>query len=222
MVINLVLADDEELFRVGIAHILGRDKTINILYEASNGKDLIDYLAGCEVLPDIVLTDIKMPEINGVEVTKIIHEAFPHVGIIALTTYNTNSFISNRIGVGASANLVKNSSPEKVIHTIKQVYHKGFYYDTLVMKILNEEKHRNSHSNKSVFDDAFFTPREKEILALICQQKTTQEISKKLYISPRTVDVHRKHVLEKAGVKNIAGLVIFAVKNDLFSPGITD
>lgn len=222
MRINVVLADDEELFRVGIAHILGRDKTIKIVHEAINGKDLIDYLAGCEVLPDIVMTDIKMPEINGVEVTKIIHEAFPNIGIIALTTYNTKSFIRNMIGVGASAYLVKNSSPEKVIHTIKQVYLKGFYYDTYVMTILNEDNKTKNDNDKSVFDDAFFTPREKEIVGLICRQQTTQEISKHLFISPRTVEVHRKNIIEKAKVKNIAGLVVFAVKNNMFSPNLID
>ena len=222
MLINVVIADDEELFRVGISYILSRDKEINILYEATNGRELLDFLAACDPLPDIIITDIKMPELNGVEVTKIINEAYPKVGIIALTTYNTKSFIRNMIGVGASAYLVKNSSPEKVIHTLKQVYYNGFYYDKNVMEILKENRKSKGESEKSVFDDAFLTPREKEILDLICKQYTSQEISKRLSISPRTVEVHRKNVIEKAKVKNTAGLVIFAMKNHLVSPNITE
>ena len=222
MLINVVIADDEELFRVGIAHILSRDKEINILYEASNGIELLDFLAGRDPLPDIVITDIKMPELNGVEVTKVISQAYPKVGIIALTTYNTKSFIRNMIGVGASAYLVKNSSPAKVLHTLKQVYYNGFYYDSHVMEILNENSKTKGDGEKSVFDNSFLTPREKEILDLICKQHTTQEIGKRLFISPRTVEVHRKNMVEKTGVRNITGLVIFAMKNHLVSLNITE
>jgi DNA-binding NarL/FixJ family response regulator len=222
MLINVVIADDEELFRVGISYILSRDEEINILYEATNGRELLDFLAGCDQLPDIIITDIKMPELNGVEATKVISEAYPKVGIIALTTYNTKSFIRNMIGVGASAYLVKNSSPQKVLHTIKQVYYNGFYYDRNVMEILNENRKPKNDGEKSVFDDGFLTPREKEILYLICKQYTTQEISKRLFISSRTVEVHRKNVIEKAEVKNIAGLVVFAIKNHLVSPNINE
>jgi DNA-binding NarL/FixJ family response regulator len=223
MIINVVLADDEELFRVGMSHILSRDAEINIIYEASNGKELLDYLGGCETLPDIVITDIKMPEINGVEVTKILNNTYPEVGIIALTTYNTKSFIRNMIDVGASAYLVKNSSPDKVLHTIKQVFYKGFCYDKQVMSILNEANTSKKRGTvKSVFDDDFLTPREQEVLELICRQYTNLEIGEKLFISSRTVEVHRKNILVKTGVKNIAGLVIFAINNDLIPPIIIE
>ena len=90
------------------------------------------------------------------------------------------------------------------------------------MKILSENRKLRGQVEKSVFDDAFLTPREKEILDLICEQYTTQEISKRLFISPRTVEVHRKHMLQKAKVKNIAGLVIFAMNNNLVSPNISE
>lgn len=222
MLINVVIADDEELFRVGISYILSRDKEINILYEATNGRELIDFLKTSDTLPDVIITDIKMPELNGVEATKLISEAYPEVGIIALTTYNTKAFIRNMISVGASAYLVKNSSPEKVIHTIKQVYYNGFYYDNKVMETLSENGKSSGEDDKSIFDDDFLTRREKEILDLICKQYTNQEISKLLFISSRTVEVHRKNIIEKADVKNIAGLVIFAIKNHLVSPNISE
>ncbi|PKA84435.1 LuxR family two component transcriptional regulator [Ulvibacter sp. MAR_2010_11] len=223
MQINVVLADDEELFRVGMSYILSRDPEIRIAYEASNGKELLTYLENATDLPHIIIMDIKMPELNGVEATKIIHRQFPSVNIIALTTYNTKPFIRNMIAVGASAYLVKNSPPDKVIHTIKQVYYKGFYYDSYVMQIVNDRYSSvNEASERSIFDESFITPREKEVLEYICKQHTTQEIAEALFISPRTVEVHRKNLLEKTGVKNIAGLVIFAINNTLVSPEIID
>ena len=216
MQINLVLADDEELFRVGLSYILSRDSDINIVHEAGNGKELLEYLASCERLPDIIIIDIKMPELNGVEATKTIHKAYPEISIIALTTYNTKPFIRNMIDVGACAYLVKNSPTNKVLHTIKQVFYNGFYYDNDVLKAIKGIGNAsNKNELKTVFDDEFITPREKEILELICHQLTSQEIAERLFISKRTVEVHRKNLLEKARVKNIAGLVIFAIQNEL-------
>lgn len=223
MQINVVIADDEELFRVGMVHILSRDKEINIVFQATNGRELLEYLATCETLPDIIITDIKMPYLNGVEATKAISKAYAEVGIIALTTYNTKPFIRNMIEVGASAYLVKNSPPAKVLHTIKQVYYNGFYYDTEVMKIVKEQhENKDKADSKTVFDETFLSEREKEVLALICKQLTSAEIGEKLFISPRTVEVHRQKLLEKTGVKNIAGLVIFAIYNDLIPPILTE
>lgn len=219
MQINVLIADDEELFRVGLAHILSRDEQINIVHQAENGNQLLEYLASCEILPDIIVTDIKMPELNGVEATKVINQAYKEVGIIALTTYNTKPFIRNMLDVGASAYLVKNSAPAKVLHTIKQVYYNGFYYDNEVLQIVNERASSKSrNAEKSVYDDTFLTERETEVLEGICNQMTSVEIGEKLFISPRTVEVHRKNLLEKTGVKNIAGLVIFAINNDLVPP----
>ena len=127
------------------------------------------------------------------------------------------------IDVGASAYLVKNSPPSKVLHTIKQVFYNGFYYDKLVMSVLNDRfATKHSASEKTVFDEDFLSPREREVLALICKQFKTTEIAEQLFISPRTVEVHRKNLLEKTGVKNIAGLVIFAINNDLIPPIIID
>lgn len=218
MKIRIVLADDEELFRIGMYHILSKDEHLEIVFQASNGKDLIEYLESTDTSPDIIVMDIKMPELNGVEATKLISQQYPSINIIALTTYNTKPFIRNMIDVGASAYLVKNSHTELVLQTIKQVYFNGFYYDSQVMEALKSAKNKRKGDDKTVFDDDFITDREKEILEEICLQKTSQEIADKLFISKRTVEVHRKNLLEKTGVKNMAGLVIFAIKNELISP----
>jgi DNA-binding NarL/FixJ family response regulator len=217
LTIKVVLADDEELFRVGIALILSRDPEIEILYQAENGQQLLDYLETQETLPDIVVTDIKMPELNGVEATKMLRKLYPEIGVIALTTYNTKPFIRNMIHVGASAYLVKNSAPAQMLHTVKQVFHNGFYYDNHVMEVLNSKQQAISEE-KSAYDANFLTDRETQILTLICKQYITSEIAEELHISPRTVEVHRKNLLEKTGVKNIAGLVVMAIQNGLVPP----
>ena len=222
MKIKLILADDEELFRVGMSHILSKDPEIDIVFQASNGKELLDYLATCEDLPDIIIMDIKMPELNGVEATKTIHVVYPEISIIALTTYNTKPFIRNMIDVGASAYLVKNSPTQKVMHTIKQVFYNGFYYDSHVMDAVKGLKSQDKNEVKTVFDEDFITQREKEVLELICLQKTSQEIAEQLFISKRTVEVHRKNLLEKTSVKNLAGLVVFAIQNNLVSLSIIE
>jgi len=214
--IKIILVDDEELFRSGIAFILNREENINILHQSSNGRELLDYLAIAPTLPDIVLMDLKMPLLNGVETTKILKVEYPDINIIALSSYHSKAFVINMINEGASSYIIKNSSPADMIKTINAVAEKGFYYDSIALRIIKEEKKQSIYDNvKSVLDENFLTAREKEILELICKQHNTKEIAEKLFVSPRTVDVHRKNILLKTEVKNLAGLVVFAIQNDL-------
>ena len=126
--INLVIADDEQLFRSGIRFLLEREENFNVIYEARNGQELLDFISNTEEFPDVILMDLKMPEMDGIEATKAIHKSHPNIKIIALTSYDGKSFITNMIDVGASSYLHKNTSPKTVIHTINEVYKKGFYY----------------------------------------------------------------------------------------------
>jgi DNA-binding NarL/FixJ family response regulator len=213
--IKIVLADDEELFRKGIYFLLQREKNIEVVFEASNGAEIIDYLKTCDTQPDIILMDLKMPGINGVEATKIIHKEFSEVKIIALTSYNTKSFIANMINVGAVSYLVKSASPIEMIETINEVAIKGFYYNDIVMQVIQDDILSNNKSNKSTFDEEFLTNREREVLTLICQQLSTNEIAEKLFISSRTVEGHRTNLMIKTESKNIAGLVVYAIQNKL-------
>jgi DNA-binding NarL/FixJ family response regulator len=157
--------------------------------------------------------DLKMPLLNGVEATKIIRNDFPEIKIIALTSYNTDTFIANMIHVGASSYLIKNATPNEMIETINEVARKGFYYNDAVLKIINDNSF--SKKNKSKLDEDFITNREKEVLQLICEQKSTAEIAEILFISPRTVEGHRNNMMLKSESKNIAGLVVFAIQNQL-------
>jgi len=216
--IKIFLADDEELFRKGIVFLLQREENIEILFEASNGKELIDKLKEStqENLPDIIMMDLKMPLLNGVEATKLIHKDFPGIRIIALTSYNTKSFIANMINVGAASYLVKNASPVDMIKTVNEVAQKGFYYNEIVMEVIHQNMISNATS-RTVLDEDFLTEREKEVLELICKQYSSAEIGEMLSLSTRTVDGHRNNLLLKTNSKNMAGLVIFAIQNKIIN-----
>ena len=216
--INIALADDELLFLQGLKAILGNEEHINILFDAKDGEDLIKQLRAAKTLPEIVVTDLKMPNLNGVEVTKIINKEFPDIKVIALTSYFSKPFILNMISIGAVAYLAKNSTPALMIKTIEEVADKGFYYDGKVMQYVHESiTNPKDKKTKSTFDTNYFTKREVEVLELICQQFTTNDIGEKLFISPRTVEGHRNNLLLKTESKNVAGLVIYALKNKLVS-----
>lgn len=207
--------DDEILFRKGISFLLSREKNIDIIFEAADGEELIDFLQNnLKKHPDIIIMDLKMPGINGVEATKIIHAEFPKIKIIALTSYNSKSFIANMIDVGAVSYLIKNATPLELITTINEVALKGFYYTDDVMKIIQDDV-LTSKKTKSIFDNNFLTTREMDVLKLICYQKSTIEIAEDLFISPRTVEGHRNNLLLKTESRNIAGLVVYAVQNEI-------
>ncbi|MFK8059182.1 MAG: response regulator [Polaribacter sp.] len=214
--INIAIADDEQLFRSGIRFLLEREANFNVIFEAENGQELIDFVTDTEEFPDVILMDLKMPEMNGVETTKVIHKTHPDIKIIALTSYGGKSFITNMIDVGASSYLLKNTSPKMVIHTINEVFEKGFYYDEKVLKIIHENIISSSGKRiKSDLDKKLLSKREIDVLELICEQCTTTEIAEKLFISPRTVEGHRNNLLLKTESKNVAGLVIYGIQKKL-------
>ncbi|MFV8392594.1 response regulator transcription factor [Flavobacterium sp. LB2P6] len=213
--IKIIVVDDEILFRKGICFLLGRETNIEIIFEASNGDELISFLQNnINNHPDIIIMDLKMPVINGVEATKIIRKEFPELKIIALTSYDSKSFVANMIDVGAVSYLIKNTTPQELLTTIKEVASKGFYYTDYVLKIIQSDVLTNKKT-KSNFDSNFLSPREIEVLKLICIQKSTVEIAAQLFISPRTVEGHRNNLLLKTESRNIAGLVVYAVQNEL-------
>lgn len=213
--IKIILVDDEVLFRKGISFLLEREQNIEIIFEASNGRELISFLRESTIHPNIIIMDLKMPLLNGVEATKIIHEEFPEIKIIALTSYDTKSFIANMIQIGAASYLVKNTTPAEMIKTINEVFEKGIYYNEAVLEVIREGIIPSNVKSKSVFDEDCLTNREKEVLLFICKQMNTQEIADKLFLSPRTVEGHRNNLLLKTDSKNVAGLVVYAIQNNI-------
>lgn len=217
--ISIALTDDEKLFRKGMAMILN-DYDADIVMQASNGLELIDQIKTAENIPDVILLDLQMPELDGIETTKRLKAEYPDLKIIILTTHYSKAFIINMIEYGASAYLAKDAEPDEVWNTIKEVHEKGFSYDEKVMKAIRENMVAGYPNKQVSFGQVKLTNRELEILMLICEEKTTNEIAVQLFISPRTVEGHRNNLLDKTGAKNTAGLVLYAVKNKIVDPGI--
>jgi len=220
MKINIALTDDEQLFRKGMQMILADIDEVDVVVEAANGRDLLEQLKGVDVPVHVVLLDLQMPVLDGIETTKLLHEQYPDSKVVILTTHYSKAFILNMIELGASAYLAKDAEPEQVIETVRGVAENGFYYDSYVMEVIRENMVAG-YPNKSVaFGPVKLTNREMEILQLVCQEKTTNEMAEELFLSPRTIEGHRNNLLEKTGAKNTAGLVIYAVKNKIVDPEI--
>jgi DNA-binding NarL/FixJ family response regulator len=213
---SILIADDEVLFRKGICYLL-QDYGFKVVYEASNGVEVLDYLKQHTQHPDVILMDIKMPELNGVETTSQIAQLYPNIKIIALSSYISSTFITNTIRIGASSYLPKNASPEHMLETINGVLQNGYYFNRFMRQHISQVALKASKSAKEFYDDSLFTKKEQEVLTLLCKQYTTQEIAQIMQISPRTVEGHRNNLLQKTDAKNIAGLVIFALRYNIIA-----
>lgn len=211
--INIAIADDEALFRRGMKLILDSYENLEVVLEAEDGKDLLLKLEQLENFPQILLLDLKMPRMGGIEVAKVLKEKYAGLKIVVLSTHFSRAFIINMIELGAASYLPKNSEPEELVETIQAVAANGFHYNNQVMAFIRENMISKTKT-KAQFSIAL-TSREKEILQLICEQYTTPEIGAKLFISPRTVDGHRNNLLSKLNCKNIAGLVVFALQHQI-------
>ncbi|MEM7085544.1 MAG: response regulator transcription factor [Bacteroidota bacterium] len=212
-VIKIAIADDEALFRKGMKLILDSYQSLQVDLEAENGRDLLDKLQQAKDLPDILLLDLKMPEMNGIEVAKVVQVEYPTLKTIVLSTHFSRAFIINMIELSAVAYLPKNSLPAEVVETIKAVHANGFYYNSEVLSIIRENI-ISKKKPKAQFSMEL-TAREKEVLQLICEQYSAPEIAEKLFISPRTVDGHRNNLLLKLNCKNVAGLVVVALQQQI-------
>lgn len=211
--INIAIADDYKIFREGIKKCIASDKTLNVVLEADNGEDLINGFA--ENLPDVVIMDLKMPVMDGMEATQIIRKKFPSVKVLVVTMYDDDKFIIHLMEIGANGYLLKNTEPDEIRKSIYAVHENGYYFNDLVNKALLKKLVIKSNIKPSFNQDIDFTERELEVLKLICEEKTAAEIAKEIFLSPRSVEGIRQRLIEKVGVRNTAGLVMFAIKNGI-------
>lgn len=187
-------------------------KNISVLFEADNGKELLDKLKTEK--PDIILLDIEMPEMDGIEATSIIRKKYQDIKIIMLTMHDDTALIYDLLHKGVNAYLTKCAEPKNVIEAITTVYEKGYYLDDKAIKALTRGLGENTPF-KSTFSTIALSQREIEVVKLICNEFTIKEIADKLNISPRTVDTYRERIFTKTSSKNIAGVVMYAIKNNL-------
>ncbi len=215
--IKIALVEDQRLFRDGLHALLKDVEDFEIMGVMENGKIFLDKLATYPVKPDVVLLDLNMPEMNGVEVSKVMQKKYPDIKIIILTVYDQERFINKMIEAGAAGYLIKNCDLEEVIHSIRTVYKSEFYFNETAIKAMrNASKHKGALMQANGSIQVELTDREKMILQMICKEFTNSEIAEKLQLSTRTVDGHRNNILAKTGCRNTAGLVLYAVNTGIF------
>ena len=208
--LKIFIVDDHSLFREGLQFLLSNWSRVAEIHEAQNGRELLKVVGN--VRPDIVLMDIEMPELNGIDATLELQKQFPEIKVIALSMYANDNFYTDMIHAGAKGFLLKDSKFEDVQRAINEVYEDRNYFSPAILTALvNSLTEKNSVSQQKEI-----SKRESEVLYNICKGLSNQEISDLLNISKRTVDKHRENILLKTQSKNTAELVVFAVRNGFF------
>lgn len=208
--IKIIIADDHDVIIDGLTALLSTEKNLQIVGRANNGKQLLEIIKNKPV--DLIILDIEMPEMNGVEAAELLKAKYPELKILVLTMYNSPDFIANLLRHGVDGYILKNSRKQELLQAINSVFSGRSFYAPEVTEIMMDS-FRQGQSNKE--DTPELTPREKEIVRLIAEEHTSREIGEKLFISFHTVERHRKNIIAKLGVKNVAGLVKYALKNGL-------
>jgi DNA-binding NarL/FixJ family response regulator len=213
--INIAIADDQSLFRKGIISLLNTFHNMKVVVEAENGKELLDFLAETTETVHLALLDINMPVMNGIEAMKQLRSKYPHIKNVILTVHEEDKYINKLIEEGANAYLAKNTQPDELEKAITTVVTHDYYFNENTIRAMhNHVQGKRQRISLQPADEV--TNREKETLQLICKEFTTPGIAEKLFISERTVDGHRNNLLMKTGCRNTAGLVLFAIKYNLF------
>ena len=213
--LNVILADDDTLVREGIKMILTAQERVNVLGEASNGTQVMNILSE-GLVPHIVLTDINMPEMDGISLVSSLRKIYPAIKVIMLTMSDSNKFIQQSFTAGASGYLLKTIHPEELIFALNQVNTGERYIcSTLSMRLLDRSIEWANHQSSQTDLNVDFSNREMEILGLIAEGLTNQEMSERLFLSKRTIEGHRQSLIEKTGCRNTATLIKYAVLNGM-------
>ena len=214
-IIKVAIADDHQIFRDGIRMALKDKEYLKILWEAVDGKDLMHKLE--LKLPDVILMDIRMPEIDGINAISIIRKEYEALKIIVLTMYDDQEMITKMMEMGANAYLTKTTDPEEIYQAILTCMNDDFYFNELVNKAvmgkLMQKKNVRQHYGTNT--PIHFNEKEIKILQLLAEDKTTEEISKVIFLSPRTIETIRQNMKTKVNAKTIGGLIMYGMRNKL-------
>ncbi len=213
MKIKYAIADDHPIFRQGVIFALSTIPELKLVLESANGEELLKGIP--KHSPDVILLDVKMPVLNGIQTIKEIRKNDQTIKIIIISMYEDDNNIIELMEAGANGYVLKNSEADEIIKAIFTVYETGYYFNDFVNKALLKKLIHKTHIKPLFPQKIELTNRELEVLKLICAEQTAIEISKQIFLSPRTVEGIRTRLLEKIGVKNTAGLVMYAVKNKI-------
>ncbi len=213
--IKIAIADDHKIFRDGIKMALSGRENLKMLWEAEDGKDMMHKIEIKK--PDVLLMDIRMPEIDGINGIEMIRKEFENIKIIVLTMYDDQQMINKMMEMGANAYLTKTTDPDEIYEAILTCMNDDFYFNDLVNKAvmgkLMQKKNVRHHYGTSIAIQ--FNEKEIKILQLLAEDKTTEEISKVIFLSPRTIETIRQNMKTKVNAKTIGGLLMYGMRNKL-------
>jgi len=210
--IKILLVDDHKVVRDGLKYHFEDHPEYNISFEAANGLEALEILRSETV--DIVISDISMPEMDGINLLQEIRKEWPTQKVIALTMLGEVTHIKNMISHGVNGYLLKNSTEEEILKSIDEVNKGNNYFSSEVTQSLIDDLQGKKKPKQRLTLETPLSKREKEVLSLIAKEYTNQEIADELFISVRTVDSHKHNLLEKTGAKNVAGLVLYAIEHE--------
>ncbi len=210
---SIALADDHSLLRIGLAQLV-ESLGNTILFEADNGKELLDKLDPVN-LPDVVLMDINMPEMDGFQATQWLKTNHPGIKVLALSMYDNETSIIRMLKCGARGYILKDSEPAELKAAIHAVMEKGFYYSELVSGKLMHAINKMDDESEGLKSLVPLNDRETDFLKYSCTELTYKEIADKMFVSPRTIDGYRDALFEKLHVKTRVGLVMYAIRNGI-------
>jgi DNA-binding NarL/FixJ family response regulator len=211
--IKVLIADDHKIFRDGIKALLEKEKSITITGEAESGDEVIASVQSNK--PDVILMDINMGETNGIETTRIIKQKHSGIQVLILSMHGESTYIMKVLEAGATGYILKNAGKEELLTAINSVARGDSYFSREVSNSIIEQLHKPRTASRRKTEEIPLTDREIEVLKLIAQEYSNPEIAEELSISIRTVDTHRRNLLEKLQAKNTAGLVKFALRKGL-------
>lgn len=214
--INIVIVDDQKLIRQGIIKMLEEHEHINVVHEAGDGIEIINWLKESEnkVQIDVILMDIQMPGMDGWEATELITRKYNQIKVIGLSSYDNEAFVDRLMKNGGRGYLLKVQEINEIVSAIEQVITIGYYFSDRV----TISKIQDFLKNKVVlpsFNTSILSDQEIKIVQLICQEKTSQEIADELFIARKTVESHRERIMHKINAKNVVGIAMYAVKHQL-------
>ena len=211
--ILLGMADDHKIFRDGLRAALVKKEFLQVAWEVGNGNDLMHKLQ--VKMPDVLLMDVRIPNADGVHAIARIRKEYPDIRIIVLTMYDDPQLVHRMMEMGANAFLTKMADPDEIIQAILTCVNEDFYFNDLVNKAVLLKLQRKRKSPPIGTASVRFTEKEMRILHLIADDKTTEEIAEAVFLSPRTIETIRQQMKNKAGVKTIAGLVMYATRHKI-------
>ena len=215
-IINIIMADDHEIFRDGFAVMFRKPSGIKLVADARNGHQLV--MLAEKFKPDVILTDIKMPGMDGIEATSILTAKLPQAAIIALSMFDDESLVLDMLRAGAKGYLLKNAHKKEIIQAIHTVNDNKPYYCSQISARLARLIVSSGVAGDGDSLRYAFSEKEMEIIRLICREFTNDEIAKELHLSTRTIEGYREKIMEKTAARNVAGLVVYSIRNGIFKP----